>query len=77
MSRPSKQISINDQEVSEHETTQTLKELIANLVRNSWNAASFMEDKKKTDRRHGLRVLWADKRLTNFDPVKGPEVDFT
>ena len=40
-------MSINDQEVHTHETSQILKELITRLIRNSWNATHFMEEKRK------------------------------
>ena len=44
-------ISMNDQDASPHETTQTLRDLILTLVRNSWNATCFMEEDRKTIRR--------------------------
>ena len=69
-------ISINDEDVSIHETTLTLKAQISNLVRNSWNATCYMEENRKMSGRQGIRKLWADERLTNFDPEKGPEVDY-
>ena len=69
-------ISINDENVPIHETTQTLKAQISNLIRNSWNATCFMEENRKASRRQGIRKLWADERLTNFDPERGPEVDY-
>ena len=70
-------ITREDEDVSIHETTQTLKAQISNLVRNSWNATCFMEENRKTSRRQGIRKLWADDILTNFDPKKGLEVDYT
>ena len=68
--------SINDENVPIHETTQMLKAQISNLIRNSWNAMCFMEENRKASRRQGIRKLWADERLTNFDPERGPKVDY-
>ena len=42
--------SINDENVPIHETTQTLKAQISNLIRNSWNATYFMEENRKASR---------------------------
>ena len=53
------------------------KHQILNLIRNSWNAMCFMEENRKTSRQQGIQKLWADERLTNFDPERGPEVDYT
>ena len=35
--------SINDQDVAPRETNETLKELVADLVRKSWNTRRLME----------------------------------
>ena len=46
--------SINDQDVTAHETTQILKDLTSDLVRNSWNATDFMDEGMKVTRRRDL-----------------------
>jgi len=69
--------SINDQDVTIHETSQVLKELISDLIRNSWNATLFMAEEMKVNRQRDLQKLWADGRLTDFGHRLGPKVDFT
>jgi hypothetical protein len=70
-------ISINNQDVATNETTQTLKEILSDVTRNSWNATRIMEGSSKVIRQRELRKLWADKRMTEFDPVTGPHINFT
>ena len=55
---------MNNQEVMMIEARETLKNLITDLVRESWNATRFMEDGRRLDRQHVLWTLWADKQLT-------------
>jgi hypothetical protein len=69
--------SINNQDVATNETTQTLKEILSDVTRNSWNATRIMEGSSKVIRQRELRKLWADKRMTEFDPVTGPHINFT
>ena len=69
--------SINDQEVTPYETAETLKNIITDLVRKSWNATKFMESGARKIRQRKLRTLWADKQFANFDHIQGPKVDFT
>ncbi len=69
--------SINDQDVTTQETTQTLKGQISDLVRKSWNATRFMTEEMKANQQSDLRKLWAEGSLTNFGPRSGPIVDFT
>ena len=69
--------SINDQDVATTEARDTLKGLISDLVRKSWNATRFMEDGRRSIRQRELRALWADERFANFDLKTGPSVDFT
>ena len=69
--------SINDQDVTIHETSQVLKELISDLIRNSWNATLFMAEEMKENRQRDLQKLWADGRLTDFGHRMGPKVVFT
>ena len=37
----------------------------------------FMEENRKMSRQQQIWKLWADERLTNLDPEKGPKVDYT
>ena len=69
--------AINNQEIAPTEASVTLKELISDLIRKSWNATRFMEGSKRIDRQHDLRTLWADEKLVVFDPKTGPNVDFS
>ena len=69
--------SISDQEVTPHETRETLKGTITDLIRKSWNTTRFMESGEKKTRQRILRTLWADKRFADFDLTEGPKVDFT
>ena len=69
--------SINNQDVSPNETPQILKELMSDLIKKSWNATRFMEEGSKATGHRALQRLWAEDRLTKFDPIKGPTVDFT
>ena len=68
--------SINDQDVTTNETTQLLKNLISDLMRRSWNETRFMEEDRRRIRQRKIRQLWADDRLTKFDPKTGPTVNF-
>ena len=63
--------SINNQDVTPNETRETPKDLIADLVRKSWNAARFMESET---RQRDLRTLRVDKQIADFDLMKGPTV---
>jgi len=56
--------TMNNQEVTTIEARETLKNLITDLVRKSWNATRFMEDGRRLDRQCELWTLWADKQLT-------------
>jgi hypothetical protein len=69
--------SINNQDVAPNEMTQTLKETLSDVTRNSWNATRTMEGSSKVIRQRELRKLWADKRMTEFDLVSGPHINFT
>ena len=68
---------MNNEEITTTEAKETLKHLVTDLVRRSWNATKYMEKRRKVIRQKELHSLWADKRLTNFDHKKGPIVDFT
>jgi hypothetical protein len=70
-------ISINNQDVDPNEMTQQLKELLSELSRKSWDVTRFMEGSRKVTRQRALRTLWANKRLTKFDPISGPHIDFS
>jgi len=69
--------TINNRDVTPGETTGLLEELIRDLVRKSWNSTRFMEGRQKLKRQCAIKVLWAEGRLTDFDPKEGPSVDFT
>jgi len=69
--------SINNQDITTQETTQTLKGQISDLVRKSWNTMHFMTEEMKANRQSDLHKLWAEGSLTNFGPKSGPIVNFT
>jgi hypothetical protein len=68
--------SINDQDVAPIETGETLKELIREQVRKSWNATRFMKGDRRKNSQDALRTLWAEGRLAKFDLKTGPIVEF-
>jgi len=70
-------ISIQNQDVTPNETTQILKGLLTDLVTKSWNATRFMEEGKRRRKQKKLRRLWAEEKLTKFDPLAGPQINFT
>jgi len=70
-------ISIQNQDVTPNETTQLLKGLLTDLVTKSWNATHFMEESKRVRKQKKLRKLWAEEKLTKFDPLVGPQINFT
>ena len=70
-------ISIQNQDVTPNETTQILKGLLTDLVTKSWNATRFMEEGKRRRKQKKLRKLWAKEKLTKFDPLAGPQINFT
>jgi len=49
--------SIGDQEVTAIETDETLKDLIFELVRRSWNATRFLGGRRRSMRQRELRSL--------------------
>ena len=69
--------TILDLETVPSETRDTLKELIRDLIRKSWNATRFMEGRRKLERQDTIKALWAHGHFTDFDPKTGPSVDFT
>jgi len=70
-------ISIQNQDVTPNETTQILKELLTDLVTKSWNATRLMEEGKRERKQKKLRKLWAEENLTKFDPLAGPQINFS
>jgi len=60
-----------------NETTQILKGLLTDLLTKSWNARRFMEEDRKLKKQKKLRKLWAEIKLTKFDPLAGPQINFT
>ena len=68
--------SINDQDISQAETREILRELISDMIRKSWNTTRFLIDSKKRTRR-ALRVLWAHGHFTKLDPRSIPTFDFS
>ena len=71
------QNSINNQDVSQAETVESLKEHIRNLVIKSWNATRFLEENKKRFKRRALRVLRAHRHFASLDPRSDPTFDFS
>jgi hypothetical protein len=69
--------TISDQDVAQQEATETLKGLLTDLIRKSWNATRFMEDARRAIRQRYLCKLWADKRFADLDLKTGPTVDFS
>ena len=69
--------TILNRETVPNETRDTLKELIKDLIRKSWNATRFMEGKWRLAWQHAIKTLWVDGRFTNFGPKAGPSVDLT
>jgi len=67
----------SNQDVTPNETTQILKELLTDLVTKSWNATRFIEEGKRRRKQKKLRKLWAEEKLTKFDPLAGPQTNFT
>ena len=62
-----KKYSINDRNVAPIETGETLKELIWEQVRKSWNTTCFMKGDRRKNGQGALRTLWAEDRLAKFD----------
>ena len=62
--------TMNNEEITTIKAEETLKHLVMDLVRRSWNTTKYMEKHRKVIRQKELRSLWADKRLTNFDHKK-------
>jgi len=69
--------SILNQDVAPSETRETLKELIWELVRKTWNATRFMEGGGRLARQRAIKTLWADKRFADFNLKTDPSIDFT
>jgi len=70
-------ISIQNQDVTPNETTQILTGLLTDQVTKSWNATRFMEEGKRVRKQRKLRKLRAEEKLTKFDPLAGPQINFT
>ena len=66
--------TINNQDVAPGEASSTLKELIRDLMRNSWNATRFLEGSRRKIRQRALRTLWADGHLIDYNPKTGSGV---
>jgi len=69
-------ISIQNQDVTPNEAAQT-QGLLTDLVTKSWNATCFMEEGKRRRKQKKLQKLWAEEKLTKFDPLAGPQINFT
>ena len=69
--------SINDQDVASCEAKETLKGLIQEMIRTSWNAMHLLEGSKRRITQHTLQLLWAQGNLAHFHPMKDPTTDFT
>ena len=70
-------ITIIDQDVVPNETRETLKGLIRDLIRRSWNATRFLEDGRRLPRQRAIKTLWASGRFVDFRPKIAPSVDST
>jgi len=69
--------TILNQDVAPNETRETLKDLIQDLIRKSWNATRFMEEGSRKIRQRELRKIWADKKFASFDAKTGPTIDLS
>ena len=68
--------SINDQYVAPIETGETLKVLIQEQVRKSWNATHLMKSDRRMNSQGALRTPCAKDRPANSDLKPGPIVEF-
>jgi len=59
--------TINNQDIVPNETREILKEMISNLIRNSWMVTKFMEPTKRMIRQCKLRSLWGDGSFVDFN----------
>ena len=69
--------TIQNQVVTPNETRETLKELIRDIIRKSWNSTRLMEGRERLTRQRAIKALWAEGRFADFDPKTGPTVDLT
>jgi len=67
--------TINNQGVVPKETIEILKEMISNLIRNSWIATKFMEPTRRMIRQRKLRFLWGDGGFVDFDANPYPTIN--
>ena len=63
-------------DVAPIETSVTLKVLIREQVRKSWNATRFMKGDRRKNSQDAIRSLWAENRFAKFDLKTGPVVEF-
>src|SRR5258708_21774786 len=66
--------SINDQDVASCEAKETLKGLIQETIRKSWNATRFSEGSKRRITQRALLVLWTQDNFAHFDPKQDPTI---
>src|SRR5258708_23463706 len=69
--------SINDQDVASCEAKETLKGLIQETIRKSWNVTRLSEGSKRRITQRSLRLLCAQGNFAHFDPKKDPTIDFS
>ena len=69
--------TINNQDVVPNGTIEILKDMISNLIRNSWIATKFMEPTRRTIRQRKLRSLWGDGSFVDFDATPYPTINFS
>jgi len=70
-------IGLQVQVFSSHETKEILKEMLSNLIRNSWIATKFMEPTKRMIRQRKLRSLWGDGSFVDFEASPYPTINFS
>ena len=68
--------SINDQDIAPIKTGETLKALIWEQVRKSWNATRFMKGDRRKNSHDVIQTLWAEDCFAKFDLKTGPVVEF-
>ena len=58
--------TMQDQVVMPNETRETLKELIRDIIRKSWNSTQLMEGRERLTRQCAIKALWAEGRFADL-----------
>ena len=69
--------TILNQDIAPNETRETLKDLIQDLIRKSWNTMHFMEEGSRKIHQCKLQKIWADKKFASFNVKMGPTIDLS